>query len=108
MATNSKLVSKPTVRKSSEAEIDAFIKGAPDSGAAAAPPAPAARPGGAGEELARDPRAGGRKTPISLTIDPAILAALDRKAGALGISRAAAFAVAVSRFIAAEEREANR
>lgn len=84
-----------------------FIAGAPDGGrpAAAEAPAPAAPARQAGAALV--PK-GGRKKPISLTIDANVLAALDEKAGALGISRAAAFSLAVSRFIASEEREANR
>jgi hypothetical protein len=82
---------------------DEFIQGAPDGGGSVAPV-----PGGARQEMDRDPRGGGRKKAISLTIDPAILAELDRKAGKLGLSRAAAFALAVSRFIANEDREANR
>lgn len=77
-----------------EDQVSALINAAPDAKPNA--PAPALVP------------KGGRKKPISLTIDAHILAALDNKAAALGLSRAAAFALAVSRFIAAEEREANR
>lgn len=77
-----------------EDHVAALIASAPDSKQVA--PAPALVP------------KGGRKKPISLTIDAHILAALDNKAAALGLSRAAAFALAVSRFIAAEDREANR
>lgn len=84
--------------------VEDFINGAPDgaSAPAAAPAAPAAAPGA---DLLSS---GARKKPISLTIDPKILAALDKKADALGLSRAAAFALAVSRFIQSEDREANR
>jgi len=45
---------------------------------------------------------------ISLTIDPHLLAELDSKTNALGLSRAAGFALAVSRFLAAEKRESSR
>ena len=87
-----------------------FINGAPDSRAAA--PAPASSAHAAPAVTVAAPAAlvpkGGRKKPISLTMDANILAALDEKAAKIGISRAAAFALAVSRFIAAEEREANR
>lgn len=80
-----------------EDQVQALIGAAPDAKpSATSTPAPALVP------------KGGRKKPISLTIDAHILAALDNKAAALGLSRAAAFALAVSRFIAAEEREANR
>lgn len=90
----SKILPKP-VPRGDAAALDALIAGAPGGKPAAAP-------------VAALPAAGVRKKPISLTIDANILAQLDRKAGALGLSRAAAFALAVSRFIAAEEREANR
>lgn len=99
---SSKIMSKPGTAGGglkpgvTEQQVAALIAGAPDAKSTAASPAPA--PG----------LAGGRKKPISLTIDSNILAQLDRKAAALGLSRAAAFALAVSRFIAAEEREANR
>ncbi len=49
---------------------------------------------------------GGRKKPISLTVEPKLLAELDRVARSLGISRASAFSLAISRFIAQEKREA--
>lgn len=88
-----------------EDQVAAIIAGAPDGARSSAPNAAATAP-------ARDRSpvvpSGARKKPISLTIDANILAELDRKAAALGLSRAAAFALAVSRFIAAEEREASR
>ncbi|MYM70513.1 ribbon-helix-helix protein, CopG family [Pseudoduganella sp. FT55W] len=77
-----------------EADVQAKIAAAPDAGAHARTTAPVVD--------------GGRKKPISLTIDAKLLAELDKKAKALGLSRAAGFALAVSRFVAAEEREANR
>lgn len=100
----SKIISKPTLPsggkdKVSDEQMARFIAGAPDAGRAA--PSAAAP---SADLLS----SGGRKKPISLTIDGKILAQLDKKAAALGLSRAAAFALAVSRFIAAEEREANR
>ena len=85
-----------------------FINGAPDAGRAPAPVAPTAAPAAAPAAPAALVPKGGRKKLISLTMDPNILAALDAKAVALGLSRAGAFALAVSRFIAAEDREANR
>lgn len=106
MASNSKLVAKPVKKEVSEAEMTRFISGAPDAGAAVPAAAPARAPAAAPTPASL--RSGGRKKPISLTIDDNLLAKLDIKADALGISRAAAFALAVSRFIAAEEREANR
>lgn len=93
-------------KRPGQKSVEDFINGAPDGA-----PAPAAAPAAAAPGPAPTPaslRHGGRKKPISLTIDDKILAALDEKASALGLSRAAAFALAVSRFIAAEDREANR
>lgn len=43
-----------------------------------------------------------RKRPISLTIKPTLLSELDQAAKGLGISRAAAVSLAVSRFVASE------
>lgn len=85
-----------------------FINAAPDgvqTAAVVSAPVDAAAAVRKAEDL--EP-VGLRKKPISLTIDGKLLRQLDAKAAALGISRAAAFALAVSRFIAAEEREANR
>lgn len=99
----SKLVGKPTLKPTQEDALDKFVQAAPDAGSTARAPAPAAA------VLPADLiAAGGRKKPISLTMDPKILAQLDVKAAELGLSRAAAFALAVSRFIAAEDREKNR
>lgn len=89
----SKIQKRPNVPAQS---VDAFINGAPDASGKAAPAS--SRP--------PDPDfGGGRKKPISLTIDSNILAELDRIARGLGISRAGAFSLAVSRFIAQEKRD---
>lgn len=82
------------------ANVEAFIAAAPDA-APQAVAAPAAR-------APIEPRPNsGRKKPISLTIEPALLAELDQAAAGLGISRAAAFSLAVSRFVASEKRGAQ-
>ncbi|MDO8591502.1 MAG: CopG family transcriptional regulator [bacterium] len=84
------------IKKPGAQNIDAFISGAPDGDKPAAiTPVPALV-------------TSGRKQAISLTIDPGLLAKLDNAAGALGISRASAFSLAVARFVAAENREANQ
>lgn len=88
-----------------EDQVAAMIAGAPDGARSSAQNAAATAPARDSSPAASS---GGRKKPISLTIDANILRELDRKAAALGLSRAAAFALAVSRFIAAEEREASR
>lgn len=99
----SKIVGKPVLKPAQDDALDKFVQGAPDAASTAPAPMPAAA------ALPADLiAAGGRKKPISLTIDPKILAQLDNKAAKLGLSRAAAFALAVSRFIAAEDREENR
>lgn len=99
--TKSKIQPRPNVSAQS---VDAFINGAPDAAPIAAP-APAAAPV---STRAPDLELGtaGRKKPISLTVEPKLLAELDRVARGLGISRASAFSLAISRFIAQEKREA--
>lgn len=44
-----------------------------------------------------------RKTPISLTIDPELLEALDTVAARLGLSRAAAISYGLSKFVESEQ-----
>jgi hypothetical protein len=99
----SKIVGKPSLKPAQDDALDRFVQGAPDAASTARAAAPAAA------ALPADLMAGGgRKKPISLTIDPKILAQLDAVAGKLGVSRAAAFSLAVTRFIAAEGREDSR
>ena len=81
-----------------------FIGGAPDAAQAPAAPSSPVKAPAVDVPLA----SGGRKKPISLTIEPHILAQLDRVAANLGISRASAFSLAVSRFVAQENREASK
>jgi metal-responsive CopG/Arc/MetJ family transcriptional regulator len=47
--------------------------------------------------------ASARKQAISLTIPPALLVRVDEAAGRLGLSRAAAIALALSRFVDGED-----
>lgn len=103
MAT-SKLVSKPTRPTPTDAQVDAFIAAAPDAHQpAAAPPqaVPAAQVGDVPRELRK------RKEPITVTVSPDILVQFDRIAASLGLSRAAALGLAMTRFIALEKREAG-
>lgn len=88
--------------KATARQIDSFIAGGLDAPAPAAP-APAAAPVAARVPVQAAP-SGGRKQQISLTIEPNVLAELDGVARGLGISRAAAFSLAVSRFVASEKR----
>lgn len=99
----SKILGKPSLKPAQDDALDKFVQAAPDAGSTPRAPSPAAA------ALPADLIAGGgRKKPISLTIDPKILAQLDAVSGKLGISRAAAFSLAVTRFIAAEGREDSR
>lgn len=102
--TASKIKPRPQLSDDAAAR---FISGAPDATrtpAAVPVPESAAKPAKVDVPLA----SGGRKKPISLTIEPHILAQLDRVAANLGISRASAFSLAVSRFVAQENREASK
>lgn len=65
--------------------VDQFIKGAPD----------------AQSDQANVPGQQ-NKRPITITFDPALLAQLDAAAKRIGISRSAAFAVAVSQWLGIE------
>jgi hypothetical protein len=103
------ITSKPArtaAPKASEQDIGAFISKAPDAKEQGAAPAPASAPAAAPAAApARSPAAAPastRKQPISLTIAPALLARVDEAAVRLGLSRAAAVALALSRFVEAE------
>ncbi|RQS60396.1 hypothetical protein DID99_01750 [Burkholderia sp. Bp8986] len=84
------ITKRPDARKA--AAIEQFIGSAPD---AAAPER---------STVATQARAPARqkKETISLGIDPTLLARVDAVAARLGVSRAAAVAMAVSRFVDAE------
>lgn len=84
-----------------------FIQGAPDGGRAAAAPAAPVEPTAPAPATrsAVEPAEKKRKEVISLGIHPDLLADMDKIAGRLSITRAAAFALACSRFIAEEKKE---
>lgn len=96
MGSNSKILAKPQLQpRASDAELDRFIAAAPDAGNSS-PVQPAA-------QLPVVPAPRGRKTPISLTLSPQLLAELDKKRAALGgMSRPALISLAVSKFLAQE------
>jgi hypothetical protein len=103
MAT-SKLVSKPIRPAPTDAQVDAFIAAAPDS----LPPAVSKIQPGPPAALSDVPRElRKRKEPITVTVSPDILVQFDRIAASLGLSRAAALGLAMTRFIALEKREAG-
>ncbi len=102
MGSNSKILAKPQLKpQASDSELDRFIAAAPDAGA---------RPGGSSPvqpaaqlPAVTAPAGRGRKTPISLTLSPQLLAELDKKRAALGgMSRPALISLAVSKFLAQE------
>ena len=96
MGSNSKILAKPQLKpQASDAELDRFIAAAPDAGNSSSVQ-PAA-------QLPAVPAPRGRKTPISLTLSPQLLAELDKKRAALGgMSRPALISLAVSKFLAQE------
>ncbi|KVR30728.1 hypothetical protein WK15_05965 [Burkholderia ubonensis] len=84
------ITKRPDARNA--AAIDQFIGGAPDA---------AASESSSQVGLTRAPVRRKKET-ISLGIDPALLARVDAAADRLGISRAAAIAMAVARFVDAD------
>ncbi|QUN53144.1 CopG family transcriptional regulator [Burkholderia cenocepacia] len=84
------ITKRPDARKA--AAIDQFIGGAPDSAA------PDQSPG----TMQARTQVRQKKETISLGIAPTLLARVDAVAARLGISRAAAIAMAVSRFVQGE------
>ncbi|OJA43665.1 hypothetical protein BGV68_33545 [Burkholderia ubonensis] len=84
------ITKRPDARKA--AAIDQFIGGAPDAAASES----SSQVGPARAPARR------KKETISLGIDPALLARVDAVADCLGVSRAAAIAMAVARFADAE------
>ncbi|ADP02386.1 gp41 [Burkholderia phage KS14] len=99
------ITKRPTPAKVDPAAIEKFINSAPDAKgqgvAAPAAPAPVAAPTPAAP--ARAVASSTRKTPISLTIDAAILARMDEAAAARGLSRAAAIADACADWLKSKE-----
>lgn len=103
MNGQSKIVSKPIIpgRQANEADLDKFVHGAPDvrpssPAAAAQDPAPAPSAAEPVPSIARR----GRKEPISLTLQPDMIAKLDQARARMGgLSRPAFIALAVTKFI---------
>jgi hypothetical protein len=110
-----KIIPKPARPQPSEAEVQRFIAGAPDvqpAAAAAVAPVPAAVPAvepapqlTASGDVPRTLRK--RKEPITVTVDPQILADFDKTAQARGLSRAAALGLAMQDWAAAERKRAR-
>lgn len=93
---------KPTRPEVSDEAAERFIAGAPDEKASpAAAPAAAAKPDAAVPRNLRK-----RKEPVTMTLDPVILAEFDELAAGMGLSRAAATGMAMRRMI--DEEKAKR
>lgn len=99
-----KIATKPTRPQVSDEVADRFINQAPDEKPAAAPAAPsqpaAAQPA---PVLPRTLRK--RKEPVTMTLDPGILAEFDELAATMGLSRAAATGMAMRRMIDEEKKK---
>lgn len=87
----------------SDEAAERFISGAPDEKPTAPPatPTPAAQPDPVVPRTLRK-----RKEPVTMTLDPAILAEFDELAAGMGLSRAAATGMAMRRMI--DEEKAKR
>jgi hypothetical protein len=83
-------------RSMTDEQAHAFMSGAPDGK-------------GSGEVVQVQQRTAGpgkgRKKLISVTVAPALLARIDQCADRLGVSRAAAISLAMTRFADAEEKD---
>ncbi|GGY12742.1 hypothetical protein GCM10007386_48800 [Pseudoduganella dura] len=108
---NTKIVPKPARPQPSEAEVQRFIAGAPDAQPVAATtvavvpatePAPQLTVSG---DVPRTLRK--RKEPITVTVDPQILADFDKTAQGRGLSRAAALGLAMQDWVASERKRAR-
>lgn len=92
---------KPTRPQVSDEAADRFINQAPDEKPAPAPGQPAAA-----EPDPVVPRAlRKRKEPVTMTLDPGILAEFDQLAATMGLSRAAATGMAMRRMIDEEKKK---
>jgi hypothetical protein len=91
----------------SDEAADRFINKAPDEKAGAAAPAAASQPAAAAAQpdpvLPRTLRK--RKEPVTMTLDPGILAEFDELAATMGLSRAAATGMAMRRMIDEEKKK---
>lgn len=100
-----KIPPKPSRPQVSDEEADRFINKAPDEKAGAAAQAAASQPAAAepAPSLPRTLRK--RKEPVTMTLDPGILAEFDELAATMGLSRAAATGMAMRRMIDEEKKK---
>jgi hypothetical protein len=103
-----RIAPKPTRPPVSDEAADRFIKDAPDEkqAAPAAAPAAASQPAAAQPDPVVPRALRKRKEPVTMTLDPGILAEFDELAATMGLSRAAATGMAMRRMI--DEEKAKR
>lgn len=95
-----KLPPKPQRQDLTEDQAARFISGAPDERPAVPAPAAAAPAAAAGQADPAVPRKlRKRKEPVTMTLDPVILADFDEVASEMGLSRAAATGMAMRDFV---------
>lgn len=100
-----KIAPKPTRPQVSDEAADRFINQAPDEKAGAAAPAAASQPAAAQPDPGLPRTLRKRKEPVTMTLDPGILAEFDELAATMGLSRAAATGMAMRRMIDEEKKK---
>lgn len=101
-----KIAPKPTRPQVSDEVADRFINQAPDEKPAAAPaPAASSQPASAQPDPVVPRTLRKRKEPVTMTLDPGILAEFDELAATMGLSRAAATGMAMRRMIDEEKKK---
>jgi hypothetical protein len=96
-----KIPTKPVRSEMSDEAAARFIRGAPDAAASDAAGQASAAQADPGVPLALRKR----KAPVTMTLDPAILAEFDQVAARMGLSRAAATGLAMKRMIDEEKKK---
>lgn len=99
-----KIPPKPVRPPVSDEVADRFINQAPDEKPAVAP-AVASQPAAAQPDPVVPRTLRKRKEPVTMTLDPGILAEFDELAATMGLSRAAATGMAMRRMIDEEKKK---
>lgn len=100
-----KIPPKPSRPQVSDEVADRFINQAPDEKAGAAAPAAPSQPAAAQPDPGVPRALRKRKEPVTMTLDPGILAEFDELAATMGLSRAAATGMAMRRMIDEEKKK---
>lgn len=102
-----KIPPKPQRSEMSDEAAARFINQAPDAKPAPAPEAPS-QPAAAQPDTVLPRTLRKRKEPVTMTLDPGILAEFDELAATMGLSRAAATGMAMRRMIDEEKKKKER